>query len=537
MRQPISILLAQINPTVGAIEENTRKIIKVIQEYQDTHALIVFPELSLTGYPLDDLLFRPELHDAVQKGLHLICQSVGRCYAVIGYPTQDGIAYYNSVGVFHEKSCEAIYYKQCLPNEDVFDERRYFQPGPFKTAVFSAYGYDFALLICEDIWHAGPVEHALQEEVDVILCVNASPFELKKQEKREALLSAHAQKGVSIVYVNQVGGQDELVFDGQSFAVDVSGKVCARAEAFKENYLSVVLQDHKITGPIAQRLSGEALCYQALISGVRDYVLKNGFQKVLLGLSGGIDSALSLAIAVDALGADAVEAILMPSRYTAEMSVEDAQIEAAALGVSTRILSIEPALEAYVATLSSEISPLHTLVMQNLQARIRGMLLMALSNQSGALVLTTSNKSEIAVGYGTLYGDMAGGFCVLKDVLKTDVYALARYRNALGAVIPERVLLRPPSAELAPEQIDQDSLPPYDILDDIIRAYVEEGQSIEDIVARGHELNLVSQVIRMIMLNEYKRQQSPKGVKISTRAFGKDWRIPITKGSLTAIPA
>lgn len=371
----------------------------------------------------------------------------------------------------------------------------------------------------------------IEQGISVLLVLNASPFDITKYPRREALLKSYAKQGLSIIYVNQVGGQDELLFDGQSLAIDQEGVICARSPAFKEDLGTVTFENKKITGTIAPQLSQEALLYEALVCGTRDYVNKNNFPGVLLGLSGGIDSALTLAIAADALGAERVHAVLMPSRYTAEISYEDALKQLKKMGVSHSLLSIEPGFDALLATLEPEFKGLAAdTTEENIQARIRGILLMALSNKTGKMVLTTSNKSESAVGYATLYGDMAGGFAVLKDVLKTQVYALARYRNTMTEIIPERVITRAPSAELRANQTDQDSLPDYDILDAIIVAYVEKNLSRAEIIQQGFKPDDVNKVVSLIKRNEYKRRQSAPGSKVSAIAFGKDWRYPITNG-------
>ncbi|OEH46449.1 Glutamine-dependent NAD(+) synthetase [Legionella parisiensis] len=391
--------------------------------------------------------------------------------------------------------------------------------------------HKIGVIICEDLWHPGPAEDLIEEGISVLLVLNASPFDYSKYQKREDLLKSYAKHGISIVYVNQIGGQDELLFDGQSLAIDSQGRVCARSPAFKEDLNTVAIQATHVKGTLSPLLEFEPLIYEALICGTRDYVNKNHFPGVLIGLSGGIDSALTLAVAVDALGAARVHAVLMPSRYTAQMSNEDALTQIQKLNVSHSTLSIEPAFKALMDTLE----PVFTvrtpdITEENIQARIRGLLIMALSNKTGKMVLTTSNKSECAVGYATLYGDMAGGFAVLKDVLKTQVYALARYRNSLSENIPERVLTRAPSAELRPDQTDQDSLPDYTTLDAIIVGYMEKKLTPEEIIQQGFAAETVNKVIQLIRRNEYKRRQSAPGIKISPTAFGKDWRYPITNG-------
>jgi NAD+ synthase (glutamine-hydrolysing) len=531
MQQNLRVLMAQINPLVGAIDANTDAIISIICSEQPTQDVILFPELALTGYSPEDLLLRDDFHQLVRQALTRIQAATRDCYIILGHPAQDQGFCYNGASVFYQGQCIATYYKQQLPNYDVFDEQRYFTPGPTNPCLLQIKGYTLGLCICEDLWVQSPVDQMIAAGATILLCLNASPFDYQKYALREELLSKHAKRGLSIIYVNLVGGQDELVFDGLSLAMDQQGNICARAPTFKEALHRVVIQGKTLQGLISPLLEENALIYEALVCGTRDYVHKNHFPGVLLGLSGGIDSALTLAIAVDALGADKVHAVMMPSQYTADMSNEDATTQLDILKVSHSTLAIESVFNAFLLTLAPVFTGLkQDVTEENLQARIRGTLLMALSNKLGKMVLTTSNKSESAVGYATLYGDMAGGFSVLKDVLKTQVYALARYRNAISPNIPERVLTRPPSAELAPNQTDQDSLPDYAILDAIIRGYMENDRSAEDLISEGFASDVVHATIKRITRNEYKRRQAAPGVKISTRAFGKDWRYPITSG-------
>lgn len=521
--------MAQINPFVGGVELNKQKIINIIEEQQAKHDIIVFSELVLTGYPPEDLLFRPEFHEAVQKSLLHIQTATKQCYVIVGHPSPTAnIDYnYNSISIFYDGKKIREYHKQKLPNYEVFDEERYFLAGPKDPCILSIQGQNVGLCICEDLWQPGPFQDLIEHDASIIISVNASPFDSEKYLRREELLKNHALRGVTIVYVNQSCGQDELLFDGQSFVVDTKGQVCVRAPAFEEALVSVQINAQQVKGSISPLLSPEALIYKALVYGTQDFVRKNKFSGILLGLSGGIDSALTLAIAVDALGAEHVHAVMMPSCYTADMSNEDALYQIHTLNVSHSTLSIEPIFKNILSTLEPIFSglPLDT-TEENIQARIRGLLLMALSNKTGKMVLTTSNKSETAVGYATLYGDMAGGFCVLKDVLKTQVYALAKYRNSLSPVIPERVIHRPPSAELRSNQTDQDSLPDYAILDEIIVSYMNN-LTLAQIIAKGFEPEIVSKVIHLIKRNEYKRRQAAPGIKISPTAFGKDWRYPI----------
>jgi NAD+ synthase (glutamine-hydrolysing) len=531
MQNKLRILMAQTNPTVGALEANRDQIIEIIKNKQASHDILVFPELALTGYPPEDLLYRKEFQQAVMENMQLIQAATQDCYVLIGHPSVDQNISYNSASILHQGKVVSVYHKQNLPNYEIFDEARYFTPGPKNPCVLEIKNYKVGICICEDAWKPGPVEDLIESGASIVLNINASPFDLSKYEKREKLLKSYAKHGIAIVYVNQIGGQDELLFDGQSLAMDKHGTICARSPAFKEDLCTIELEGTKLTGSLAPLLSNEELLYGALICGTRDYVNKNHFPGVLLGLSGGIDSALTLAIAVDALGAERVHAVLMPSRYTAQMSYEDAIKELEQLGVSHSMLSIEPAFDTLLTTLEPEFNGLPAdTTEENIQARIRGLLLMALSNKTGKMVLATSNKSESAVGYATLYGDMCGGFSVLKDVLKTQVYELAHYRNTLSQVIPERVITRAPSAELRANQTDQDSLPDYAVLDAIIVAYMEKNLSPAEIIQQGFKSEDVNKVVHLIKRNEYKRRQAAPGIKISAMAFGKDWRYPITNG-------
>jgi NAD+ synthase (glutamine-hydrolysing) len=531
MKSTLNILMAQINPTVGAVQSNCDKIIAIIKTNQEKHDIILFPELALTGYPPEDLLFRKEFHQVVTDNLKTIQDATKECYVIIGHPTLDQEHCYNTASIFYKKQKISEYKKQNLPNYGVFDEARYFSPGKKDPCVLKINQYKIGLIICEDLWQPGPTENLIDEGISVLLSINASPFDYDKYSRRETLLKSYSRQGIAIIYVNQIAGQDELLFDGQSIAIDKTGTVCARSPAFEEALCSVQLYDDKITGSITPLLTKDALIYKALVCGTRDYVKKNHFSGVLLGLSGGIDSALTLAIAVDALGAEQVHAVMMPSQYTAPMSNEDALQQLDKLKVSYSTLSIEPIYKTILSTLEPVFTGLRPdTTEENIQARIRGMLLMAMSNKTGKMVLTTSNKSETAMGYATLYGDMAGGFSVLKDVLKTEVYALAKYRNSLSNIIPQRVITRAPSAELKANQTDQDSLPDYSVLDAIIVAYMEHNLSANEIIQQGFNPEEVNKVIKSIKRNEYKRRQSAPGIKISPLAFGKEWRYPITNG-------
>lgn len=533
---PLKLILSQVNTLVGDIPGNTAKVIAIAQAAlaQGPVDAILFPELTLTGYPPEDLLLRPSLELRIGRALQQIEAANLAVALVIGYPRVRAGKLFNMAGVIQNGKLIAEYAKQCLPNYQVFDEKRYFVAGN-QPCVFDLKGVPTALSVCEDIWFPEPMAQSRAAGARLMLNLNASPYHQGKQLARENAVAARAREGnMPVVYANLVGGQDELVFDGGSIVVDASGQTCFRAPAFDEGQFPVELSwdQQQIIVPVQACESipdNLAMVYNALVLGMRDYVTKNRFKGVVLGLSGGIDSALTLAIAVDALGADRVEAVMMPFRYTSDLSKNDAADEAARLGVRYSSISIEPMYEAFMAALSDEFAGTkRDTTEENLQARCRGVLLMAISNKKGYLVLTTGNKSEMAVGYSTLYGDMAGGFDALKDVPKTLVFALSRYRNTISPVIPETVITRPPSAELAPDQKDEDSLPPYDILDQILELYVEQDQSAEVIIARGFNREQVERVVRLVDINEYKRRQAPIGVRITQRGFGRDRRYPIT---------
>lgn len=533
----LRIALAQLNLMVGDIPGNTQRVIAAAKQARDNlgaHA-VLFPELSLTGYPPEDLLLRPELSRRIEQALERLCQQVEGIDLILGYPRARGNQLFNAVGLIRDGELRAEYFKQLLPNYSVFDEKRYFEPG-IDPVLIELQGVKVGLNICEDVWQPGPVAQAVAAGAQLILNINASPFHSGKSPEREELLQQRARdNGVPIVYLNLVGGQDELVFDGGSFVVDAAGRLTQRFPFFQEHQTIVEFdlrpQPVPRTALITPHPNEEAGVYQALVLGVRDYVAKNGFRGAVLGLSGGIDSALTLAVAVDALGADQVEAVMMPSRFTSDMSNEDALIEAQALGVRSTSIPIEPAFQAFLRLLEREFAGMPADVTEeNIQARCRGNILMAISNKKRKILLSTGNKSEMSVGYTTLYGDMAGGFAPIKDVFKTLVYRLAEYRNAIAPVIPRRVIERPPSAELAPNQKDQDSLPPYEVLDPILQGYVEQDKSVEEIIAAGFQPEVVRRVARLVDMNEYKRRQGPPGVRITRRAFGRDRRYPITNG-------
>ena len=529
----LRIALAQDNFLVGSIPENAQKVRLLAQQAKAQQSdIIVFPELCLTGYPPEDLLFRPSLTPRINEALASLAD-IRDIVLVLGYPKVVQGQLYNIAGAWLNGQCLVEYAKQKLPNYQVFDEKRYFVEGQ-SASTFSYKNTCIALTVCEDIWHEQPVADAKALGAELILNLNASPFHINKQAERLSAVQQRARENqVAIAYVNLVGGQDELVFDGGSFTVNPSGEVVKEGLLFKEE-LTVIDFDGKTKQFIRQdrapALSVEASVYQALVLGVRDYVQKSGFKGVVLGLSGGIDSGLVLAIAVDALGSESVNAVMMPYHYTSQMSLDDAAEEAQILGVNYSIIEIAPVVESFQQQLAPAFNGLtRDKTEENLQARSRGVLLMALSNKKGWLVLTTGNKSEMAVGYATLYGDMAGGFDVLKDVPKTLVFRLAEYRNSLcdKPVIPQRVIDRPPSAELAPDQKDEDSLPPYSILDAVLAAYIEHDMSAEAIVAEGFEREMVYRVIRMVDFNEYKRRQAAIGPRITQRGFGRDRRYPL----------
>ncbi len=529
----IKIALAQLNFTVADIKTNTAKIIAAIAEAKQQQAdVVVFPELSVTGYPPEDLLLRPDFIRQAQAAVDEIKLHTQGIVAVIGSPQQHGKRLYNSALALSNGQVMAEYHKQALPNYGVFDEQRYFNAG-HQLCLIEVKNTQLALTICEDIWQAGIIARNREAGAEIILALNASPFHAGKVHQREEIIGEQVkQAGLPLVYVNQVGGQDELIFDGASFVLDQHGAVSFRAAEFEEQLAVVELVDQQPQpASIAPHYQTVASEYKALVLGIKDYVRKNGFQGAILGLSGGIDSALVLALAVDALGADKVEAVLMPSRYTQDMSNQDARLEAEWLGVKHHTIAIEPAVLAF----NQMLEPLFAgskkdTTEENIQARCRGVLLMAMSNKQGKLLLTTGNKSEMSVGYATLYGDMAGGFAPLKDVSKLLVYQLAEYRNTLSQAIPERVITRPPSAELAPDQKDEDSLPPYPILDPILALYIEQDKSASEIIALGYPQEAVVRAISLVDRNEYKRRQSPPGIRITPRAFGRDRRYPISSG-------
>mgnify|MGYP001582224233 CR=1 FL=1 len=531
------IALAQFSPYVGDIESNVQKMIEQANNAKKQNAeIVVFPELSIIGYPAEDLLLRPSLTKRTAKAFEQLA-TIKDIVLVFGFVhlTEDGQRH-NAAAVMKDGQVLGIYNKQNLPNYSIFDEKRYFSEG-HQHLVFEYLGHKFGVLICEDVWSLNTVQQLAQLNVETVLVLNSSPYEVGKPQHRVITLKELAkQLHINLVYVNQVGGQDDLIFDGTSFVINHNGDVALQAPSFKEE---LFFADYVIENKAYQVLEAApvldtmAEIYQGLVIATRDYVQRSGFPGVILGLSGGIDSALTLAIAVDAIGADKVQAVMMPYTYTSQISVEDATEQAKRMGVTFGIAEIHPIVNSFMQTLFPFFgnSPADA-TEENLQARARGTLLMGLSNKFGNLVLSTGNKSELAVGYCTLYGDMVGGFAVLKDVYKTIVFELAKYRNSISEtpVIPERVITRPPSAELRPDQKDQDSLPPYDVLDAILYAYIEEDQSQDDIIAKGFNKEIVEKVIKLVDRNEYKRRQGCIGPRISSRAFSRERRYPIVNG-------
>ncbi|TCB80291.1 NAD+ synthase [Acinetobacter sp. ANC 3781] len=531
------IALAQFSPHIGNVEANAQKMLAQVNEAKKQKAdLIIFPELSTVGYPAEDLLLRPSLAKRTQNAFEQLSK-VKDIVMVFGFvnQTEDGHRY-NAAAVMKDGQVLGIYNKQNLPNYGVFDEKRYFSEG-HQHLVFEYLGHKFGVLICEDIWSLNTVHQLSQLNVETALVLNASPYEVGKPQHRLTTMSELAkQLNINLVYTNQVGGQDDLIFDGTSFVINKDGGIALQAPSFKEDlyYAEYEAEQHAYkVGTLTPALDTMAEIYQGLVLATRDYIQRSGFPGVILGLSGGIDSALTLAIAVDAIGADKVQAVMMPYTYTAQISVEDAAAQAKNMGVTFGIAEINPIVNSFMQTLYPFFgnSPADT-TEENLQARARGTLLMGLSNKFGNLVLATGNKSELSVGYCTLYGDMVGGYAVLKDVYKTIVFELAKYRNSISEtpVIPERVITRPPSAELRPDQKDQDSLPAYDVLDAILYAYIEEDCSQDDIIAKGFKKEVVAKVIRLVDRNEYKRRQAAIGPRISPRSFGRERRYPIVNG-------
>ncbi|MDM0020238.1 NAD+ synthase [Variovorax saccharolyticus] len=550
----LKLAIAQLNFVVGDLTGNARKIVDAARDaYSQGARLLLTPELSICGYAAEDLFLRPAFVAACDEAVRAVAAELADLdgmVVVVGHPTGRSLRSrsvavqlrHNAASVLSEGRILDTYAKRELPNYQVFDERRYFTPGE-GVCVFEAGGVSVGLLICEDAWFDAPARLAREAGAEILAVINASPFHVGKEGERTVRMAERARTvGLPLVYAHLVGGQDEVVFDGASFALEAVGSAALQAESFKEQLVFAQLERRergigfvRDEAALAPPREAEAQLWDALVVGVRDYIGKNGFPGAILGLSGGIDSALVLAIAVDAIGRDRVRAVMMPSPYTADISWIDAREMAGRLGVRYDEISIRDTFESFRGALAGEFEGLaEDTTEENLQARIRGTLLMALSNKFGSIVLTTGNKSEMATGYCTLYGDMAGGFAVIKDLLKTTVFALARWRNAHdpygtgAAPIPERIITRPPSAELRPDQTDQDSLPPYDILDGILARYMEDDEGIDEIIAAGYERAVVERVARLIKINEYKRRQAPVGIRVTHRSFGKDWRYPIT---------
>ncbi len=534
----LKIALAQLDLLVGDVRGNLERVVAEARRARDALRadLVLFPELTLSGYPPEDLLFHRGLRLQIERALSELKQAVPEIGVLVGYPEYAEGKIHNSALLFRGGRVLAQHRKAVLPNYKVFDEKRYFAPGTEATVV-DFDGWRLGLLICEDVWEPAPAQAAKGLGAEALLIINASPYEIHKQREREYVVGDRIREtGLPAVYLNLLGGQDELVFDGNSFVMDAQAQLVMRADAFQDGLYSVEFERRgamlvPLAGTVAPELSDEESVYRALVLGVRDYVNKHGFPGAVMGLSGGVDSALTLAIAVDALGPERVHAVMMPSRYTSAMSREDAAAQAQALGVTLSSISIENMFAATLEALAGEFAGRKPdATEENIQARCRGVLLMAISNKTGRMLLTTGNKSEMAVGYATLYGDMAGGFAPIKDCSKMLVYRLARYRNRLSAVIPTRVLEREPTAELRPDQKDTDSLPPYEVLDPILEAFIEDDLSVEEICERGFDRAVVARVLDMVKRAEYKRRQAPPGVRVSRRAFGRDWRYPITNG-------
>jgi len=535
MTDRLRIALAQTNPVVGDVETNVTRMLEVCRRAHDALRadLVMFPELALCGYPPEDLLFHRGFARDVAEALDRLARNLDGMSVLVGYPEYDGEKLHNSAILLRPDGPPVIYRKQVLPNYGVFDEKRYFDPGT-DTCVVELNGVRLGITICEDLWDPAVAQRTAEAGAEVLLSINGSPYDTGKLARRQGVLESRvAETGLPILYVNIAGGQDELIFDGGSMALSREGELVYRAPFFTEALELVEIEQGGRVVPAQVSRTPEFVegVYRALVLGVADYVNKHNFPGVVLGLSGGIDSALTLAVAVDALGPERVRAVMMPSRYTTQMSRDDAQRQARTLGVHYDVVSIEPIFDGARESLAEVFAGMpEDVTEENIQARCRGMILMAMSNKFGWMLLTTGNKSEMAVGYATLYGDMAGGFAPLKDCSKTLVYRLAEYRNRHVEVIPRRVIERPPSAELRPDQKDTDALPPYEVLDPILEAFIEDDASVDQIVARGFDRAVVGRILGMVKRNEYKRRQAPPGIRISRRAFGRDWRYPITSG-------
>jgi NAD+ synthase (glutamine-hydrolysing) len=538
MDHNVKVAIAQIELAVGDITGNTQKIINYSQKARDelNADLVIFPELSICGYPPEDLLFHKSFKALIENSVAKIRENVFGISILVGFPEYSQSYIFNACEIIRDGKTIIRYRKQLLPNYNVFDEERYFTGGT-DSAVFSLNGITIGLNICEDIWGPAPMKKALASGAECIIAINGSPFEKNSQINREEQVKKQVSDiKLPVIYVNMVGGQDELVFDGGSFAMSADEKIMFRAPSFKEGLFTVNLQSKKSEVKLKNKSLSKLLdidesAYKAIVRGTRDYINRHGFPGVVIGLSGGIDSALVATIACDAIGAERVHAVMMPFLYTSKMSQEDAAKQADKLGIRYDVISIEPIYEQIIAQLNPMFKDCkNDVTEENIQSRCRGLLLMAMSNKTGFMLLTTGNKSEMAVGYATLYGDMAGGFAPIKDCSKSLVYRLAKYRNSLSSVIPERIIIREPSAELRPDQKDSDSLPDYTVLDTILEAFIEEDLSVSEITKKGFERDIVVKVLGMVKLNEHKRRQAPPGVRITSRAFGRDWRYPITSG-------
>ncbi len=538
MPASLRIALAQFDFPVGAVAANAEKIIALIAQARDLHHadLVLFPELALSGYPPDDLLLRPAFLAECQRAIEAIAAQAEGIVAVVGWPESSGAVVFNAASVLADGRIERTYHKRELPNYAVFDERRYFTPDD-QACVFEVKGVRVGVLICEDLWFAEPLAAVAAEGAQVVVVPNASPFERDKSAQRDALLAQRVRESkVALAYLNVVGGQDEMVFDGASDLADGDGGVHPAARAFEDQWLvadfdAATRKFQRVRWAEERDESHESLAYRAIVRGIADYCLKNGFEKIWLGLSGGVDSALVLALAVDALGAENVTAVRLPSDYTSALSNDLAQEQADALGVRIETVPIHSPFAGFTQALAPMFAGRDAgIAEENLQSRCRGAIMMALSNKFGGLVLTTGNKSEYAVGYATIYGDMCGGFAPIKDLYKTEVYALCRWRNALSAVIPEVVITRAPSAELRENQTDQDSLPPYEILDAILQCHIDQEKSAAEIISEGFDAALVRRIVRLVKVSEWKRRQAAPGPKLSRRAFGRERRYPISSG-------
>ena len=522
-----NILLAQINPIVGDIDYNSKLIIDIINSHQKTHDIIVFPELAITGYPPEDLLLYPAFIQKAEHALQTIAKAAANLTIIVGCLQQINTKLYNSAAIIQAQNIH-FYHKQSLANYGVFDEHRYFVKGEKGPYIFELNQHQFAVVICEDLWHEESRQSIKNTAIETLIAINASPYEKNKLKQRQKILAQFTDHGMNVLYLNQVGGQDELIFDGQSLAIDSKDGIIAKGLGFENDLISIHIDKKRLRASSnIQELKPMEKLYHALCLGLNDFLKKNKIIKVVIGLSGGIDSALCLAIAADSIGPENVHALIMPSKYSSQMSAQDAILEADALGVSYQIQAINGLVRAFEKELPNM---KNVITAQNIQARLRGMLLMAYANEHQAMVLSTSNKSEAAVGYCTLYGDMCGGLAILKDLYKTEVYALARYRNALSPVIPENVITRPPSAELAPDQKDEDDLPPYELLDPILMDMIENRLSMDELLDKGYELELIKRIQVRLKSSEFKRFQASPGLKVSSVGFTKDWRMPISNG-------